>query len=357
MIPAPLPTELPALRAPVSQKDIAAVLGVHVTTVSLALRGSPRLPSGTRRDVLRVAEELGYRKDAVMNALSGRRQPATGGAPTIVFICNTDPGRLFRESPHFGGFFAGARSGAEREGFGCVAVDGSVARDDSAGPLSAHPREIAGAILGGISPKGTRLVIPWNHRPAVRIEARQVASELTFVGNDQCHSIWLAMMRLAERGHRRIALATSDLDEISTGHQFTESFHAMHHHLGLPGAPVPPLVWGFDKSQDERAAALSGWVRGYRIDAVISNWNDVPALLASAPGTSRAAVAFASLNLTPGLVGRVPGVIQNHEAVGFAASELVSQMIKRGDTGGAFVPSSRYIRGTWRDLAPNLQPA
>lgn len=49
------------------QKDISAVLGLSVSTVSRALKGYPDISEETRKKVLRTAEELDYnykREDA-----------------------------------------------------------------------------------------------------------------------------------------------------------------------------------------------------------------------------------------------------------------------------------------------------
>ena len=45
-------------RPRVTLADIAAKAGVHVTTVSLALRNSPRLPVATRERIRKLAEQL-----------------------------------------------------------------------------------------------------------------------------------------------------------------------------------------------------------------------------------------------------------------------------------------------------------
>ncbi len=54
----------------VSQKNVAEVAGFHVTTVSLALKNSPRLPPETREKIQRVARELGYQPDPMLSALT-----------------------------------------------------------------------------------------------------------------------------------------------------------------------------------------------------------------------------------------------------------------------------------------------
>src|SRR5690606_18100520 len=53
----------------VTLSDIAKQAEVHVTTVSLALRNHPRLPERTRKRIQKIAEELGYQPDPVLQAL------------------------------------------------------------------------------------------------------------------------------------------------------------------------------------------------------------------------------------------------------------------------------------------------
>ena len=43
------------------QKDISAVLGLSVSTVSKALKGYPDISEETKRKVLKTAEELDYK--------------------------------------------------------------------------------------------------------------------------------------------------------------------------------------------------------------------------------------------------------------------------------------------------------
>ena len=45
----------------VTMSDIAAALGLHPSTVSLALKDSPRIAKETRARVQAIAAEMGYR--------------------------------------------------------------------------------------------------------------------------------------------------------------------------------------------------------------------------------------------------------------------------------------------------------
>jgi len=62
----------------VSIRDIAEKAGVHPSTVSLALRGSSRIPEATRERIAAIAEEIGYRPNYIAKALAGHKTQLIG---------------------------------------------------------------------------------------------------------------------------------------------------------------------------------------------------------------------------------------------------------------------------------------
>ena len=62
----------------VTLRDIALSLGVSVSTVSLALRGSERIPSPVREKIVRRAEALGYRTDLAGSLLRATKPNIIG---------------------------------------------------------------------------------------------------------------------------------------------------------------------------------------------------------------------------------------------------------------------------------------
>lgn len=59
-------------------KDIAAQSGFSVNTVSLALRGSPRIPTETRRQIAAIAEEMNYLPNQVAKSLVTKETRSIG---------------------------------------------------------------------------------------------------------------------------------------------------------------------------------------------------------------------------------------------------------------------------------------
>lgn len=65
----------------VTMSDIAAKLELHPSTVSLALRDSPRIAEATRARVQAVAAAMGYRVNPYVSALMSPRR--RGDSPSI----------------------------------------------------------------------------------------------------------------------------------------------------------------------------------------------------------------------------------------------------------------------------------
>ncbi|HEX9783767.1 MAG TPA: helix-turn-helix domain-containing protein [Opitutaceae bacterium] len=77
-------------KRPVILADIARQAGVHVTTVSLALRNHPRLPECTRSRLQALAKEMGYAPDPALRALVAYRDKfmTHRNLQTIAYITN-----------------------------------------------------------------------------------------------------------------------------------------------------------------------------------------------------------------------------------------------------------------------------
>ena len=71
----------------VTMGDVAAKLGLHPSTVSLALRDSPRIAKATRARVKETAVAMGYRVNPYLSALMrSRSQGADPGKPPVIAL-------------------------------------------------------------------------------------------------------------------------------------------------------------------------------------------------------------------------------------------------------------------------------
>ena len=85
-----------------STRRIAELAGVSSSTVSLALRGSPKIPEETRRRVMKIAERFGYRPNAKVTELMSQVRRSASEASQACFgvISFYEQERPWESSPH-----------------------------------------------------------------------------------------------------------------------------------------------------------------------------------------------------------------------------------------------------------------
>ena len=185
----------------VNQRDIAARLGISQAHVSMALAGSPRVAADLRAEVVRLAEELGYRPDAIAAGLADRRwrdrrRPA---CQTLAWIGGR--GHVYRATdpylPH-------VREQAEALGHTLLEWWADDFADDAALLAALQQRKIGGMLLS--EPHTPNPVcLATDSLPQVRIGHGEPMG-LTTVRN---HLEWLipgGVQRLRQAGHQRVAV-------------------------------------------------------------------------------------------------------------------------------------------------------
>src|ERR1035437_9617752 len=103
----------------VTLADVARKAGVHVTTVSLALRNHPRLPPHTRERIQALAKRLGYAPDPMLRALVAYRGKVMlrQNPPTLAYVTNWNTRWGWKKVTAHPDFFAGALAKANELGF------------------------------------------------------------------------------------------------------------------------------------------------------------------------------------------------------------------------------------------------
>lgn len=251
------------MKQTVTMADVARATGLSKSTVSLALGGSPLLPEATRKRVAAAAEELGYRRDPLLSALSARRR--RGGAPT-----------------HHGeiALLPLAPAGAPRFLYPRLLWDAAQVRAESLGyhvneyelgPDAADLRRLARilrarGVVGVLW--GTRIrpewfeAFEWEHFSHVTLARSNARYPLHIVNSDLSSAVLQTWGRIEKAGYRRVAvLIRRQLDD-SLGRRLSlmwrgicsgasERFCAdpIRHHEGLlPGPDVE--IWLREQAPD-----------------------------------------------------------------------------------------------------------
>ena len=351
--PAPLPgADLPPAPSPkryYTLADIAAKAGVHVTTVSLALRDHPSSPATTRARIRTVAKEFGYQRDPLLDALNFHRarQAHQTRSFSSAFVVHAGTTRLFGGNHYQPLVYAGAKAAAEARGH---TLDIFVVGQGHLAPARLNTilnaRGITGILLSTFEIDIEQLELDWAQFCAVKIECLHLSPHLDAVSNDQLQVARLAMRRLRKLGYRRIGLATAREDQT----RLEESFWmgALIEQASLPEAEcVQPLIFGLAEVP-MLPRLIPEWIRTNRVDAIISNWNELFDTFATAGLKLPDDVAFASLDVPPSMP-HIAGVVQNHLLVGQRAMEQLAIMTDAYQRGVPEAQTITYIPGYWQD--------
>ncbi len=331
-------------------KDVAQKIGVHVTTVSLALRNSPRLPAKTRDRIQTLARKMGYHQDPMLSALMAYRSNLATPKiqPTVAMIFDFEHQlELDHAPPEYRFFLAGVTSKAEELGYKIqnYFFEGrSRSIEGRRIGRVLNSRGIKGVILCAFRPRTTRFEFDWNQFSVVQIENQHLALPLPMVSTDQLMMAREAVRRLAEQGYRRLGIAVGREEEIYLDHAFTVGFYgeaSLHPELKL----APPLLLANGQTPQEIAPSLRQWIRRHKIEAIISNWSTVSTSLGHG----------ASGRLDPVLVvlGAVPehsafgGMTQRDTVVGERAMEQLAMLLKTNQTGCVDAPNRILVPGEW----------
>jgi DNA-binding LacI/PurR family transcriptional regulator len=332
----------------VTIKDVAELAGVHFTTVSLALRHHPSIPSATRERIEEAARQIGYTPNPIFGALTHFRVHGCVRAtpPRVAYLVN----REIDNVPHAKAFWEGARSQAEILGYDLELISVREGYHDSkslARYLKAQ--KISGIIIAGFKPGLSELKLDWKDYAVVKIQSLHMEPEATSVSNDQRQDVRIAFREMLSRGYRRIGLAVGETDERSSEYRHTAGY--LIERASVPARDhVPQLLFPIIEDYQEISQMIGHWVRKHKVEAVLCNWLAIRELLVNAGLSVPDEVACACLCLLEDTTG-LAGVIPNLNMVGTKAVSLLTSQLKQGTRGVSSFASSTYVRSRWQDGA------
>lgn len=354
----------------VTLSDIAKKAGVHVTTVSLALRNHPRLPLETRQRLQAMAKQMGYAPDPFLRALvayRGRKMPRRN-APALAYVTNWATRWGWKNVTAHPQFYSGALVKAQELGF---RLDhfwlGEPGLTQQRLSRVLYARGITGLIVASHGREmGDVLEFDWENFSAVKIDYFPHRPALHNVTNNQCDIVRLAMQKLIAAGYRRIGFAMHRGWDHAVDHLWLAGFLCEQQQLNardrIPAhlfpEPEPVERWlnegASDVMADERA--LAEWIEKYSPEVIISKESFVMPVLKKLGVSVPRDVAFVDVFLED-FSGKTAGVRQNHETVGALAVEILAGQLQHNKYGVPEVPTTTFVEGTWFDGASCPTPA
>ncbi len=340
--------------------QIAKRAGVHVTTVSLALRNHPSLPERTRERIRRLADEMGYRPDPNLRALMAYRKNLRQSrtVQTLGYVTNWDSRWVWKSFPAHAAFHRGAEARATALGFqlehfwlGEPQLSGRRLGD------ILHARGITGVVLASQRfDRDERLDLDWSRLSAVKIDYYPHEPQLHIVTNDQRSIVRRAVRQVFAAGYRRPGLVVHrDWDHgvdggLTSG--YGEAVQAQPAGALLPvlfiekTEPPPDEKWGGRVPLTD----LRRWLDDCRPDAVLGFGPALLPQLEQLEVKVPRAVGFADIFLSD-TDGKVAGMRHNCEQVGELAIDLLAGQLQLNKTGLPPFPTSTLVEGTWFDGA------
>ncbi len=313
------------VKAP-TMEDVARAAGCHASTVSLALRGDPRILGETRARVHAAAERLGYRVNPLISAwVSARRagRPVAQHVAAAYLTCH--PGAFrWQSDQHFRSIFDGARERAERYGFALTEFRAS---DYPRGLARLNQvlvtRNVQALIVGPALEHHDLGGLEWPRFSLVTIGYGLRTPALHRVTEDHYLGMKLAFQSCLAKGHRRIGLALVRQHNAMRRERWIGAYlYEQNQHLKI-SERLPIYI----ASTDTPIAEATGWLERHQPEIVLA---DDPAAWRS--------TGVATLGFALSAAHHHPGVHENNRGIGSHAADLLVSLVLRNERG---IPAMR----------------
>lgn len=337
----------------VTLNDVAQRAGVHYTTVSLALRNNPRIPTSTRKKICDIAEEMGYRPDPMLHALINYRFQLHGrrANATVAYLTSGSNRSAWRQTWSDTEYMAGAETAARGLGFRLEHFWLGEA-GLSHGRLSdiIHTRGISGLIIGpnrgGLD---APLALDWEKFCAVKIDNLPCSIGLHRVSSDRGGAVRLAIRKAREAGHRRIGIVMTENWDVECDGAWSS---------GISGeqwaAPDNETIiihrlknrTGKTSISEAGCRTFGEWIEQAQPQIIISDGEIRRALFEPREARGAEPLPFIDVALDH-RESLEAGVIHNFKHVAEVAMEMLATQMRLSLSGAPKIPTSTLVECTW----------
>lgn len=335
----------------VTMADVARTLGVHPSTVSMALRRHPRISQETCELVRKTADAMGYRPNPLVSALIAERRkgriPQKGS--TLAFLTAAPRRHDWKKSQNYVILYEEIVKQASFRGY---RVEEFWLHDEGMTPEHLKDifiyRGIRGIIVCPLPGIRHHIDFDFTDFAGVALGLTLRSPRIDHVATDYYSVMTAAIDRLLETGHRRIAfmadLPFNDrVNDLSLG-----AFLAKRHRF--PRILLPPCLTANWQSDDTRQNLLH-WIRQKEPDAIIlptrREYKDTKSWLSTEGLSIPKDLSLLCLDCLPGT--SQSGIVQDLPLQAYSTVEWVTSRVERAEFGGGRVPQSIFIPGTFQE--------
>jgi LacI family transcriptional regulator len=332
----------------VTLKDIAAKVGVTKTAVSLALRDSPGVSPAMRETIRRVAGEMGYVADPILQRLAEYRRPgATGKYQSVIaWLNHWDDAKQLRRYHEFQQYWRGARQAAKRLGYRLEEFNWP----PELPAKQAVQRLLADGVLGLLIPPHKPEVnwgdFDWNQFSLMRFGMSVGKVDSNLVTADHQRAMVMAIKEIHGHGYRRIGLVYDATHDHSMGGNLFGGFIWACRWLGIE-RPIPPLDFDVQDSTVRGEKSLAAWMKKFRPEAILTTAPQIPKMLRQMGFQIPEDVAVAGTSLSD--ISVDAGIDQCSQAIGQIAAEMLIKQISLRERGEPADPCRILVESRWQD--------
>jgi DNA-binding LacI/PurR family transcriptional regulator len=333
--------------------DLAAKLGVSPIAVSMALRDHHRISLTRRRQIKRVAREMGYVPDPFLSALAAHRRqrvPATDQG-VLAWINHWKDQNKLRQFNEFDLYWRGANEAAAKFGY---RVD-EIRWDLDCTPKRLEKILLARGIEGVLIPPHDNLIdwgdFDWNKFSVVRFGLSVPSPDSNLVTSDGFRSAVMAIGKIHEYGYRRIGLTVNGEFNQRIGGNLLSGYFYAQKLLALKQVLAPLLTFLKSRTTEElslQKSALLFWLKEQRPDALLISDIEVPGIMRELGYRIPQDIAVAGTTVLD-IPGVDTGIDQHAEAIGRTAVETLLKQMNVNERGEPRHPSRILIESRWRD--------
>lgn len=335
-----------------SMADVAKAAGVSKNTVSLALRGSPRISANTRQRIAETARLLGYQLNpTVAHLMAEMRKNQTPGfqATLAMMNANEDP-EAFSHHPTIPAYVMGGRTRAAQLGYRLDEFWLHQPEMPAARWLAMlRARYIRGIVMVGLMHRNrlpAHLAPLWQEFPVVVTGVRTREPALSHACCDH-HSLALVSFEKAvELGYRRPALVLDGvIDQLIEG-RFTAGFLAGQSRLQPYNRRIEPF-FEVAAAREDRSIFFR-WLEKSRPDVIFTLYHEVRHWIEEAGKRVPEDIGLIQYEWRSDHATWA-GMNQRNDLVGEAAVDMLVSMIHRHEQGVPEHPRATLIGSHWVD--------
>lgn len=317
---------------------IADLVGVSKSTVSLALRNSPKIQKETCKRIQAIARQMNYRPNPLVAAQMSHIRSSNNNrrsTPTIGFLNTWRTNRNHKSADKIKRCIRGAKERAEQLGFifELLEFDRDQYSDQRIQNVLSS-RGVEGLVVAPCLRPEDMPILNWSEFALAAIGCFEAFHHVHRIFHDSFTGVQQVLHILRNRNYKRIGFITNTVAERDTGYLFSGGFLEYQARLISDHEQVPILNTGErgKARPEEMLKTLGRWLADYQPDAVIGIQDQPLSALRELGYRIPEDIGYVALNWDNSMQ-ECAGYTQSMSKVGAAAIESLANRLYQNERG------------------------